>query len=104
MDQAQNGKPILSEGGIVITEWHISASGQRFAWGDLGFVQIAKPSGWLVRVLGKEGQVYQLRVARKGKPAAAAKAIFCTEDLGFVGRIQEAINEVARRRGGRREV
>src|SRR3954463_542660 len=99
MSEAQEDKGILSEGEIVITESYVAVAGKRFAWSDLGFVQIAKPAGWLSPAFSKRRPVYELRVAKKGRPATDAIAIFSTRDAGLVTRIQRAMDEVARRRG-----
>jgi hypothetical protein len=72
----------------VITEHHISVPGRRLAWADLEYVQIAKPNGWLVRAFTKEQPLYQIRVAKKGKPSTAAKAIFSTQDAALVSRVE----------------
>ena len=93
---------ILDECDIVITESHIAVSGQRFLWGDLGIVQVVKPSGWLMRLLNGGKPLYQLRIAIKG--TSDAKTIFNTQDARLARRIEQAINTVAQRCGANREI
>jgi hypothetical protein len=93
---------ILNESDILITESHIAVSGQRFLWGDLGIVQMVKPSGWLMRLLTGGKPLYQLRIAVKG--TSAAKTIFNTQDARLAQRIEHAISTVAQRRGASREI
>jgi hypothetical protein len=93
-------QPILSEGGLVITESHVAESGKTYSWGELGIVQIAKPRG-LARLLTRQA-FYELRVAKKG--ATTPETIFSTDDAALARRIEEAINTVARKRGASREL
>jgi hypothetical protein len=93
---------ILNECDIVIAESHIAVYAQRYLWGDIGIVQVVKPSGWLMRLLTGAKPLYQLRIAVKG--TSAAKTIFNSQDARLAHRIEQAINAVAQRRGASREI
>ncbi len=91
----------LDEKEIEITEWSIVAGGKRYPWNELGLVRIDRPKVFLVRLLTRDLPVYRLLISKKGK--SKLKPIFVTQDAALVKRIEDAIGEVARRRGAIRE-
>jgi hypothetical protein len=56
--------------------------------GQADAVAVEKPGGWLVQALPKADSMYELKVAKKGKPASAARAIFSTGDGELMGRVR----------------